>query len=193
MVQRLEGDEARRLDLCRWVIANRRLISFILFTDEASFTHDGINNTHNSHRWSDKNPYAVVERNSQHRFSVNVWCGVLDNQLIGPAVLPNRFTGCAYVVDFLQNELPLLLEVPLAKRMRMVFQHDGAPAHFSHLVTSSKSNIPRTMDRPRWSRSLATKVPRPYSFRYLSVGMDEKRSLQRKSKHKRRIGRSHYE
>jgi hypothetical protein len=36
-------------------------------------------------------------------------------------------------VDF---PLPLLLEeVPLAKRMRMVFQHDGAPAHYSRLVT----------------------------------------------------------
>jgi hypothetical protein len=34
---------------------------------------------------------------------------------------------------------------------------------------------------------------RPYSFRFLSVGMDEKRILQRKSKHKRRIGRLHYE
>ena len=46
MVQRLEeGDESRRLDLCRWVTANRRLIPFILFTDEASFTRDGINNT----------------------------------------------------------------------------------------------------------------------------------------------------
>ena len=39
-------------------------------------------------------------------------------------------------VDFLKNELALLLEeVPLAKRMRMVFQHDGAPAHYSRLVT----------------------------------------------------------
>jgi len=26
-------------------------------------------------------------------------------------------------------------EVPLAKRMRMVFQHDGSPAHYSRLVT----------------------------------------------------------
>jgi hypothetical protein len=26
-------------------------------------------------------------------------------------------------------------EVPLAKRMRMVFQHDTAPAHFSRLMT----------------------------------------------------------
>ena len=52
-----------------------------------------------------------------------------------PAVLPNRLTGRAYV-DFLQNELPLLLEeVPLVKRMCMVFQHDGAPAHYSRLVT----------------------------------------------------------
>jgi len=32
---------------------------------------------------------------------------------------------------------------------------------------------------------------RPYSIRFLSVGMDEKRSLQRKSKHKRKIGHSH--
>ena len=135
MVLRLEGDEGRRLDFYRWVTANRRLIPFILFTDEASFIRDGINNTHNSHRWSNKNPHAIEERNSQHRFSVNVWCGVIDSQLIGPAVLPNRLTGRAYV-DFLQNELPLLLEeVPLAKRMCMVFQHDGAPAHYSRLVT----------------------------------------------------------
>jgi hypothetical protein len=90
---------------------------------------------------------------------------------------------------FLQNEIPLFLEkVPLAKRMHMVFKHDKAPAHYSHLGdTSSTLNIPRTMYRPWWSHSVATKVPRPCSFRFLSVGMDEKRSLQRKSKHKTRI------
>jgi hypothetical protein len=46
-----------------------------------------------------------------------------------------EITGRAYV-DFLQNELPLLLEeVHLAKRLRMVLQHNGAPAHYRHLVT----------------------------------------------------------
>jgi len=60
-------------------------------------TRDGINNTQNSHRWSDKNPHAVVERNSQHHFSVNVCCGVPDNQLIGPAVLSNSLKGRADV------------------------------------------------------------------------------------------------
>ena len=76
-----------------------------------------------------------MERNSHHRFSLNVWYGVIDSQLIGPAVLPNRLAGRAYV-DFLQNELPLLLEqVPLAKSVRVVFQYDGAPARYSRLVT----------------------------------------------------------
>jgi hypothetical protein len=49
-VQRLaEGAEARRLDSCRWVIANRRLIPFVLLIDEASFTRDGINKTPTTH------------------------------------------------------------------------------------------------------------------------------------------------
>jgi hypothetical protein len=186
IVQRLEeGDESRRLDLCPWVIANRRLIPLILFTDEASFIRDGVNNTHNSHWffylalqpsagygllvsrgfvitqneapqsvrllwmsdqlvaetstwqhtthttniralggirthdrsrraavdlrlrprghwnrhnshwWSDRNPHAIVEGNFQNRFSLNVWCGVIGNQLTGPAVSPNCLTGCA--------------------------------------------------------------------------------------------------
>jgi hypothetical protein len=134
MVQHLEeGDEARQLDLFWWVIANRQLIPFILFTDEASLTHDSINNTHNSHRWSDKYPHAIVEINSQHPFSV--WCSVIDNELIGPAVLLNHLTGRTYA-HFLQIELTLLLEeVPLAKRMCVVSQHDEAPAHYSRLVT----------------------------------------------------------
>jgi len=49
------------LDLCWWVIANRRLIPFTLFTDEASFTRDGINKICNSRRWSNKNPHAIVD------------------------------------------------------------------------------------------------------------------------------------
>lgn len=130
-----EGDEGRRLEFCRWLIANRRVIPLILFTDEATFTRDGINNTRNSHQWSDENPHAFVETHFQERFSVNVWCGMIDNHLLGPVILPHRLTGPRYL-QFLENELPPLLEdVPLATRMRIFFQHDGAPAHFSRLVT----------------------------------------------------------
>jgi len=107
---------------------------YILFTDEAQFNRDGVNNTHNSHVWADENPHATVESNFQQRFSVNVWCAVLDDQLIGPFILEGRLTGEMYL-RLLQEELPRLLEdVPLNKRGRMYFQHDGAPAHSSREV-----------------------------------------------------------
>jgi len=103
-----------------------------MFTDESQFNRDGVNNTHNSHVWADENPHATVESNFQQRFSVNVWCAVVDDQLIGPFILEGRLTGEAYI-RFLLEELPRLLEdVPLNKRGRMYFQHDGAPPHSSH-------------------------------------------------------------
>jgi hypothetical protein len=44
-VQHLEpGDHAQRMELCHWITAHPELLSVILFTDEASFTRNGINN-----------------------------------------------------------------------------------------------------------------------------------------------------
>ena len=80
--------------------------------------------------WADENPHATMESNFQLRFSVNLWCAVLDDQMIGPFILE----GEAYL-RFLQEELPRILEdVPLNKRSRMYFQNDGAPPHFSSEV-----------------------------------------------------------
>ena len=47
--------------------------------------------------------------------------------MIGPFILEGRLTGEAYL-RFLQEELTRLLEdVPLNTRIRIYFQHDGAP------------------------------------------------------------------
>jgi len=139
-VQRVQhlrpGDFAQRLEFCKWLNDSRRSHRYILFTDEAQFNRDGVNNTHNSHVWASENPHATVESNFQLRFSVSVWCAVLDDQLIGPYILEGRLTGGAYL-RFLQEELPRLLEdVPLNKRARMYFQHDGAPPHSSREVVN---------------------------------------------------------
>ena len=97
------------------------------------YRRSGVNNTHNSHVWADENPHATVESNFQQRFSVNVWCAVLDDQLIGPFILDDRLTGEVYL-RFLQEELPQLLEdVPLDKRS-IFFQREGAPPHSSRRV-----------------------------------------------------------
>src|SRR5215510_7817357 len=72
--------------------------------------------------------------NFQRRFSVNVWCSVLGNKLIGPSVFDNNLTGNTYEA-FLRNELPgLLKEIPLTIRSQMYFQHDGAPPHYTRHV-----------------------------------------------------------
>jgi hypothetical protein len=63
-VQHLEpADMCSRLDLCRWINSNPRVIRNVLFTDEANFTRDGVNNTRNSHLWGRDNPHGTIESN----------------------------------------------------------------------------------------------------------------------------------
>lgn len=141
-VQHLQpGDHARRVQFCRWINANRNLVPCILFTDESTFTRDGINNTRNSHRWSDENPHATVETNFQHRFSVNVWCGIVDNYLIGPFIFENNLSGENYLL-FLQNDLQALLDdIPLNIRQALHYQLDGAPPHYANQVRQHLNRI----------------------------------------------------
>ena len=83
------------------------MILNILFTEETHFTRDRVNNTRNCLLWDCDNPHGTVESNYQHRFSVNVWCGVvwcgvvwcgvvwcgvIGDQLIGLYIFPQRLT-----------------------------------------------------------------------------------------------------
>jgi len=134
-LQHLEtGDHAQRMDLCHCVKAHPELLSVILFTDNASFTGDGINNLRNVRTWSHDNPHATCVNQFQRRFSMNVWYGVLGNGLIGPFVFDNNLTGNTYEA-FLRHELPDLLEdIPLMIRSQMYFQHDVATPHYTRHV-----------------------------------------------------------
>jgi hypothetical protein len=128
-------DYPRRSAFCRWYInytaVDPHFAGSVLVTDKATFTQDEIFNCHNMHMWEQENPHATSVRAHQQRFSLNVWCGLLDDFLIGPRVLPNRLTGETYL-GFLVNAPPLLLEeVSLRVRQSTWYMHDGAPSHFS--------------------------------------------------------------
>jgi len=69
------------------------MICNVLFTDKVHFTRDGVNNTRNSHLWDRVNLHGTVESNYQYRITVNLLCGVIGDQLIGPYILPQRLTG----------------------------------------------------------------------------------------------------
>jgi hypothetical protein len=65
MVHPEPGDHAQRMDLCQWMTTHPELSSVILFTDEASFTRDGINNSRNMHTWSNENPHETRVTNKE--------------------------------------------------------------------------------------------------------------------------------
>lgn len=140
----LPQDCDARSNFCHWLLdrqnEDNRFVRRILMTDEASFTNNGMINRHNSHTWSDVNPHATFIHHRQHRFSINVWAGIVDNYLIGPVELPERLNGPTYL-HFLEHTLPELLEdVDLQTRGNMWYMHDGAPAHFSLEVRRFLSN-----------------------------------------------------
>lgn len=145
-VQALQpADHLSRVQFCSWFLRKhdecQNFSSVVLATDEATFTRSGINNSHNSHIWAVENPHAVRRTHFQHRFSVNVWAGLVNGQLIGPFILPNKLTGNEYL-HFLQNHLPTLLEqVPLNVRRQMWFMHDGAPPHFTRPVCQHLNDV----------------------------------------------------
>ena len=128
-------DLPRRVRFCEWLLQKNReqpdFVQKLLTTDEATFTREGVFNSRNTHIWSDENPHAIRETHFQDRFSVNVWAGMVDNNLIGPYVLPPRLTAVAYL-HFLNNDLgPLLENVPLNVRRDLWYLHDGAPARYT--------------------------------------------------------------
>lgn len=134
----LDIDFDRRLDYCHWLknmcSENPQFLNRILWTDEATFCSDGSVNLHNMHYWAGANPHWMLEVNHQNRWSVNVWCGIVGNNIIGPFIFNEHLNGEIYL-NFLENTLPGLLEdVSLETRRHMWYQHDGCPAHFSQVV-----------------------------------------------------------
>ena len=90
-----------------------------VFTDETCFTRARTFNPHNFDDWQQDKRHVVHRFNYRHWFNVNVLlAGIGGNYLIWPYLMPERF-------------MPEMFEdVPLGIRHKILFSHDGAPAHF---------------------------------------------------------------
>ncbi|EZA52959.1 hypothetical protein X777_07636 [Ooceraea biroi] len=102
----LPQDLRARRNFCEWLLHavhdDARILTKILWTDEATFTRTGIANYHNSHTWSDNNPHAIRPAHFQHEFKVNVWAGILNGILVGPFLFQETVTTASFL-DFLEN------------------------------------------------------------------------------------------
>jgi hypothetical protein len=71
-------------------------LPYILFMDGAKFARDDTINAGNSHSYIEKNPHQVTPYHLQLKFSVNMWCGVSENNVIAPHVIERRLTALCY-------------------------------------------------------------------------------------------------
>ena len=140
--QELHGNDfVDRVRFCTWMLRHDTPdLSRILFTDEATFTNHGNVNLRNMHYWSVTNPHWLRQVERQRPWSVNVWCGIVGEHLIGPFFIQGTLNADRYI-QFLQHELPVLLEdIPLQTRREMWYQHDGCPAHSARRATACVEN-----------------------------------------------------
>ncbi|XP_058796768.1 uncharacterized protein LOC131667396 [Phymastichus coffea] len=128
----------QRIAFCQWalqMIQNDPIFfNYVLFSDEAKFQSDGELNRHNCHYWSNENPHWHRTVNHQRRWSLMVWCGIINGYLIGPYFFEENVNGNSYL-QLIRYQLPAMMEdVDLHTRQRMWFQQDGAAPYFARIV-----------------------------------------------------------
>ena len=104
----------------------------ILWSDKAIFSLSDTVNRHNCVYWAPTNPNRIIERNRQGSQSVMVWAGISSNRRIGPFFLNEHVTGQSYLAMLRDQVLPIVEEWD--EFPNLVFQQDGAPAHYARDV-----------------------------------------------------------
>ena len=103
------NDFLKRVNFCNWSRRKMRrdvsFLSHVLSSDEANFANTGNVNSHNMHYLANDNPRWMRTAQFQHPWSVNCWCGIVGDHVIGPYCFKGRLTGQFYA-NFLQNVLP---------------------------------------------------------------------------------------
>lgn len=127
------NDFVRRRTFCEIMLGHVRddpnFLQKIIWTDESTFSTSGMFNRKNCHFWGVDKPNTVFEIKKQGRRSLNVWCGIVGNKIIGPIFIEGRFNG-EYYRNLLNTDIEDLIdEMPLRERFRVIWQQDGAPPH----------------------------------------------------------------
>lgn len=111
----------------------------VLFTDEATFHINGCVNRHNCRIWGSQQPNEIHEhvRDSP---KLNVWCGLLNDRVVGPFFFAERtITGIIYLDMLELFVFPQIDEIEQQTGKRVIFMQDGAPPHY-HLEVRNTLN-----------------------------------------------------
>ena len=90
IVQALKPDDRPRRaafaeEILQRIDDDNGYLNSVCFSDEATFHVSGKVNKHNIRIWGSQNPCEVLERERDSP-KINVWCGLMHNQIIGPFI-----------------------------------------------------------------------------------------------------------
>ncbi|KAJ8949739.1 hypothetical protein NQ318_005061 [Aromia moschata] len=107
-----EDDFDRRILFCEQMMQmiddNILQIENVLFSDESTFTLHGHVNRQNGHYWSSENPHWMRELYTQNPEKVNVWAGIIRENITGPFFIDGNLNGESNLVAAVTYEVCLL-------------------------------------------------------------------------------------
>ena len=135
IVQALKPDDCPRRaafaeEILQRIDDDNGYLNSVCFSDEATFHVSGKVNKHNIRIWGLQNPCEVLERERDSP-KINVWCGLMHNQIIDPFIFAESTITANIYLDMLKHYVVPQLE---EFQPRVVFQQDGAPPHWSLIV-----------------------------------------------------------
>ncbi|XP_039758940.1 uncharacterized protein LOC120632992 [Pararge aegeria] len=125
----------RRLFYCEWLLRrlkrDKMFMQNVLWTDDSVFT-----------KWNMKNRHIPGQAaTTPDGWSLNVWAGMLNDELFGPVFLPQPTSYETYL-EFVKGPLmEILYELPLAQRSTMWFQHDNFKPHNGMKITVKLNSL----------------------------------------------------
>ena len=155
--QLCEDDFDRRIQFCedmsQKITDDPNLVKNICFTDESTYFLNGFVNKHNCRYWDNTNPFVFREDHTQFPEKVNVWAGILGDEIIGPVFIDGNLTGQLYMQCLEDVINPLITQSVetqvdedgniMVNQERPHFQQDGAPPQNTkqkrRVVTGSKT------------------------------------------------------
>lgn len=134
-VQELQvDDKPKRLEFCRTILERQRLdldfVRSICFSDEATFHVNGSVNRHNSFVYSYENPHAL---SVQPMRSPSIMCWSMVSPKLGVIfhIAETTMNGERYKNILTTYVVPRLNQ---RRNQDLLFQQDGAPAHYASIV-----------------------------------------------------------
>lgn len=125
-------DYIRRMEFCEImrekINENEDVMKNILFTDESSFPLHGRHNPSVARYWSRENEHLRVPLRTQYPQKLNMWAGILGDNIVGPFVINGTLNGERYL-QMLQGEIIPAVRTLNINFEEIWFQQDGCPAH----------------------------------------------------------------